>query len=134
MSWRLVRAAGVLLALSLMLGELWRSWGAGRPLVFVLDDFVFGLPLLVAAILGATTPWRRAFLAAAWGGNVGMLYGSFFTKVVEPGTVTAGNWNQAVLTGLIGVAFVVAIAGLAATLALPRPVTPLPDARYAPAP
>ena len=35
MTWQAVRVCGVLLALALMGGEAWRSWGAERPVVFV---------------------------------------------------------------------------------------------------
>ena len=115
--WRTVRVLGILLAASLMLGEAWRSWGADRPLAFVLDDFVFGLPLLLAACWARRpSPHARAMLAAAWAGNVGMLYGSFFTKIVAPAEIESGNWDAGVLTALIGLAFAISIIGLVGTL------------------
>ena len=121
MTWGLLRLAGILLALALMIGEVWRSWGAERPFVFVVDDFVFGVPLLIAALLAKRPTARgKPFLAAAWAGNVGMLYGSFFTKVVDPAATNAGNWNADVLTWLIGLAFGVSLLGVLGTLIHPR--------------
>ena len=120
MTWRAIRVAGALLALALMGGEAWRSWGADRPFVFVVDDFVFGLPLLAAALVARRPTARaRALLAAGWAGNVGMLYGSFFKKVVDPAATDAGNWNADVLTGLVGLAFLVSVLGVAGTLLHP---------------
>ena len=121
MTWHAIRVCGVLLALALMGGEVWRSWGADRPFVFVVDDFVFGVPLLIAALL-AKRPTARArpLLSAAWAGNVGMLYGSFFTKVVDPVATNAGNWDADVLTWLIGLAFMISVLGVIGTLVHPR--------------
>jgi hypothetical protein len=114
-----LRIVAVLLALSLMIGELWRSFGAGRPLVFVIDDPLMGALLLAGAwAVREDTLRRRALFAGAWGVNVGMLYGSFFGKLVAPEQTDAGNWDLGVLTLLVGVAFAVACAGLAASIAL----------------
>jgi hypothetical protein len=116
-----LRLLALLLALSLMIGELWRSWGAGRHWLFVFDDQIMGAMLILAAIaLRRDTFNRRAFFAAAWGVNAGMLYGSFFGKLVAPQTVNAGNWNMDVLTVLVGVAFVVSLLGLMLSILLPR--------------
>jgi hypothetical protein len=115
--WRILAA---LLGASLMIGETIRSWGMGRPLVFVLDDFCIGIPLVVTALLMAkdTKPRRVAF-AGAWGAAAGMLYGSFFGKLVEQDAVAAAtNIPFHTLTALIGVAFVVSLAGLVASVVL----------------
>jgi len=110
-----------LLGLALMLGELWRSWGTSRPFVFVADDFIMGSVLIAATIvMGRDTTRRRAFFAAAWGMNAGMLYGSFFTKIFAPETTDAGNWNMGILTLLIGAAFVVSCIGTVAAIMLER--------------
>ncbi len=117
----LLRIWAVLLALSLMIGELWRSWGAGRELAFVLDDQIMGAMLIASAmLLRRDTFARRAFFTAAWGVNAGMLYGSFFGKVFAPEDANAGNWDLGVLTALVGLAFFSAIAGMVLSIITPR--------------
>lgn len=116
-----LRIIAVLLALSLMIGELWRSWGAGRHWLFVIDDQIMGALLILSAIVLRRDSFnRRAFFAAAWGACAGALYGSFFGKLVAPETVNAGNWNMDVLTVLVGVAFVVSLLGMILSILLPR--------------
>lgn len=116
-----LRIWAVLLALSLMIGELWRSWGAGREFVFVIDDQIMGAMLIVSAyLLKEQTVRRRAFFSAAWAFNVGMLYGSFFNKIISPENTNAGNWDFGILTALIGVAFLSAIIGMIASILLPH--------------
>lgn len=116
-----LRIIAVMLALSLMIGELWRSWGAGRHWLFVIDDYIMGAMLILAAIATRRDSFnRRAFFAAAWGVNAGMLYPSFFGKLVAPETVNAGNWNMDVLTVLVGAAFVVSLLGMMLSIMLPR--------------
>lgn len=117
----ILRIWAVLLALSLMIGELWRSWGAGREFVFVVDDQIMGAMLIVSAyLLKEQTVRRRAFFSAAWAFNVGMLYGSFFNKIISPENTNAGNWDFGILTALIGVAFLSAITGMIASILLPH--------------
>ncbi len=107
-------------ALSLMIGELWRSWAVGRPTLFVLDDMFAGTFMLAAAwAMKVDTIRTRATFAASWGVAVGMLYGSFFGKLIEPETATPGNWDLGVLTALLGVAFVGALVGLVLSVVLP---------------
>ncbi len=116
-----LRLLAVLLALSLMVGEAWRSWGAGRPAYAWLDDQIMGAMLLAGAwAMSRDTLARRAFFAAGWGVNAGMLYGSFFGKVFEPQRTNAGNFDLGVLTWLVGLAFAVSIAGMILTITLPQ--------------
>ncbi|RGP42102.1 hypothetical protein BPTFM16_02413 [Altererythrobacter insulae] len=113
----LQRFLGAALALSLMIGELIRSWGVGRPIMFVLDDFFMGGLLLVGAILMAIpTLTRWAVFVAGWEACAGMLYGSFFGKVFDPASSNSGNLDLGFLTALIGVAFVISLVGLAASI------------------
>jgi hypothetical protein len=82
-----LRTVAIIHALSLMIGELQRSWGAGRPLAFILDDQIMGAMLIASAIMVGTDTWRRrAFFSASWGVTAGMLYGSFFNKLLAPNT------------------------------------------------
>lgn len=113
MSLGLQRLLAAGLSLSLMIGELIRSWGVGRPIMFVLDDFFMGGLLLIGAILMANpTRFRSGVFIAGWGTCAGMLYGSFFGKVFDPASANSGNVDLGLLTGLIGVAFVVSLVGL----------------------
>lgn len=115
-----LRIVAILLALSLMIGECWRSWGVGRPIMFVLDDQLMGGFMIAAAwAVRRETIRTRAAFSAAWGVVAGMLYGSFFGKVFEPAKAQAGNWNLGVLTMLIGIAFLVSVVGLWFSMTLP---------------
>jgi hypothetical protein len=116
-----LRIVAILLALSLMLGECWRSWGVGRPVMFVLDDQLMGGFLSAAAwAVRRETLRTRAAFSAAWGVLAGMLYGSFFGKVFEPAKAQAGNWDLGVLTILLGIAFLVSLVGLWLSMTLPQ--------------
>lgn len=116
----ILRVWAVLLALSLMLGEVWRSWGAGRHFLFVIDDQLIGGLMLIAAYLLKKNTWRRrALFTGSWGIGIGMLYGSFFGKVIDSTSTNAGNWDVGILTALIGVAFVSAIMGFILSMVPP---------------
>lgn len=109
----LLRVIAVILAIGLAGGEAWRSWGAGRPFVFVIDDFIMAALLIAGAVMVAKdTLLRRAFFAAAWGYTAGQLYSSFFSKIVHPDQTNVGNWSLDLLTWLIGLAFVTSIIGM----------------------
>ena len=98
-----LRIIAVIHALSLMGGEAFRSWGADRPIAFVVDDFwVASLLLLGAYLVRSPSPQRRALFAAGWGANAGMLYGSFFAKLTAPEETNPGNFDIDVLTYLVG--------------------------------
>lgn len=117
---RILRGTAVVLALSLMIGEIWRSYGIERPLAFVLDDQIMGVMLIASAIAVRNDSVRsRAAFAGAWGVNAGVLYTSFFGKIYDPGSAQPGNWDLGVLTLLVGLAFALSVIGLVFTLALP---------------
>ena len=112
-----LRIVGAGLALSLMIGELIRSWGVGRPIMFVLDDFFMGGLLLAGAILMAKpTRLRWGVFVAGWAACAGMMYGSFFGKIFDPASANAGNLDLGFLTAIIGLGFVVSLIGLFFTL------------------
>ncbi|MDO9336981.1 MAG: hypothetical protein Q7T61_11320 [Caulobacter sp.] len=120
----LLRILAAIQALSLILGETYRSWGAGRHIVFVVDDYWMGALLLLGAWMMRRDSFRnRALFAAGWGVCAGMLYGSFFGKLVEPSSSNPGNFDMGLLTGLLGLAFFVALAGMIATITLPQKTT-----------
>ena len=112
--WRVWAA---LLGSSLMIGETIRSWGQGRNLLFVLDDFVIGIPLVVVAVLmGRPTPARWCAFAASFAAAAGMLYGSFFGKLVDLSSPASSNIEIRLLTALIGLAFVSSLVGVVASV------------------
>lgn len=118
-SWRNLRLLGAVFAVLLITGELWRSWGIGRPLPLILDDVCMGSFLLFASYAARTPANRsRALLSAAWAMLAGMLYMSFFGKIYAPDSVDSGNWNIAALTILIGVAWLTSLIGLFLSLAI----------------
>lgn len=115
-----LRIVAVIHAVSLIAGETFRSWGAGRPLAFVVDDYwVAGLLLLGAWMMRTDTLRNRALFAAGWGANAGMMYGSFFGKLLEPASSNSGNFDIGLLTVLVGLAFFVSVAGMIAAILLP---------------
>ena len=117
MSLGLLRVLGAGLALSLMVGELIRSWGAGRPVMFVLDDFFMGGLLLAGALLMANpNRFRWGVFIAGWASCAGMMYGSFFGKVFDPASANSGNLDLGFLTTIIGIGFAVSLVGLFFTL------------------
>lgn len=107
------RVWAILLGLSLMVGETIRSWGQGRNPLFVLDDFFVGLPLVVTAILMArpSIPRLCAF-SSSFAASAGMLYGSFFEKLVDLSKPASSNIEIRLLTALIGLAFTSSILGI----------------------
>ena len=63
-----LRIIAAIQALSLIIGETWRSWGAGRHIAFVVDDYWIGGLLLLGAWMMRTDSLRnRALFAAGWG-------------------------------------------------------------------
>lgn len=114
------RALMIVLALAVMVGEVVRSWGDGRNIIWVLDDILAGLYMLAAAIaFKADTPALRAFFASAFGIAVGMLYMSFFSSFLEPASTNSGNFNLNFLITVKGILFVASILGLAASILMP---------------
>jgi hypothetical protein len=122
---RLLRILASALGALLVIGETLRSYGQGRPLAFVADDYLIGGGLILAsAYFNVDTLRRRAAFAAAWAATSGGLYGSFFGKLLD--TTGAGfhsNIPDNLLTGLIGAAYATSLFGLVATIALREPRT-----------
>lgn len=120
-----LRIIAAIQALSLIIGETWRSWGAGRHIAFVVDDYWIGGLLLLGAWMMRTDSVRnRALFAAGWGANAGMIYGSFFGKLIEPSSSNPGNFDMGLLTALLGLAFFTSVAGMIAAILLPAKNNP----------
>ena len=116
----ILRVIAVIHGLSLIAGETWRSWGAGRHWLFVVDDYwIAGLLLLGAWLVKADDVKTRALFAAGWGANAGMLYGSFSGKLIEPTLSHSGNFGIGILTWLVGLAFTTSVLGMIASILLP---------------
>lgn len=114
------RNISIFLAVLLMAGEVFRSWGDGRHIMFILDDFFAGIFMIFAALrFTSDTPARRATFAAAWGVAAGMLYGSFFGKLLADAPINSGNFDPGLLTGLIGACFFASLVGIYLAITLP---------------
>lgn len=110
----------IVLALIIMVGEIWRSWGDGRNIIWVLDDVLAGFYMIVAAIMfKRDAPTLRALFASSWGVAVGMLYMSFFSSLLAPEALNAGNFNKDFLITAKGICFALSFIGLAAAILLP---------------
>ena len=104
-------------------GELYRSAGDGRHIMFVLDDVFLGLALVISALLFTRdTPPRRAFFAASWGAAAGGVYGSFFSKLLSEEPINSGNLDPVFLTSFLGVLFAISLLGVFLAIRLPYKV------------
>jgi hypothetical protein len=102
-----------------MIGETIRSWGQGRNLLFVIDDFLIAIPLVVTGILMSKPSFaRHCAFSASFAASAGMLYPSFFGKLLEPTAPVSSNISNGCLTALIGVAFVSSLMGLVGSIYL----------------
>ncbi len=110
----------ILLALIIMIGELYRSYGDGRHIVWVLDDFFVG-SLLIAAAINFTSDSlpKRAFFAGAWGVGLGMIYPSFFASLLDGAAFNSGNLNWKFLLGVKGFGFVMTIIAFILAIRMP---------------
>lgn len=115
-----LRTLAVMLAIAVMLGEIYRSWGDGRNIVWILDDILGGFYMMAAAIFYTQdNASGRAFFASAWGIAVGMLYMSFFSSLLIGAEFNSGNVNWKLLTIVKGLLFTGAIFCLYLSIRLP---------------
>jgi Na+/melibiose symporter-like transporter len=108
------------LAAALVAVETYRSWGVGRPVLTVADDYV-GAALLAWAAWLTRRPGERARRAAVaiWGVICGVSLCNFSVKLLMPDRMTPGNLPPALLQALVGGAFVLSLIALIATILLP---------------
>lgn len=103
-----------------ILGEIYRSWGDGRNIIWVLDDVFAGVFLIAAAVAFThDTPSRRAFFASAWGASLGMIYGSFFSSLLGGAEFNSGNLDWQFLIGVKAFIFILCIIGVVVAIRLP---------------
>lgn len=118
---KILRIVAIVLALTLMIGEAYRSWGAGRPFYAWFDDQIMGAALIAGAwLMAKPTAQRHALFAAAWAFSAGMLYPSFFGKLFEPQSSNPGNFGIGFLTAIIGLLFAISIVGTIVCVTLAR--------------
>lgn len=80
---------------------------------------LIGVPLLVTAILmREPTMARWCAFSASYAATAGMLYGSFFGKLVDLSRPVSSNIEIRLLTALIGLAFLSSLIGLIASIHL----------------
>ena len=112
-----LRVLAIVVATVASLGEVLRSWGAGRPVYAVVDDFIVAA-LLVAGAWRATRKEGPVLLVAGFAFASGIFYGSFFGHVqaLARGEADPGNIPQACLTCAIGALFGAMIVGFGLSL------------------
>lgn len=111
----------IILALINIAGEIFRSWGDGRNIVWILDDVLAGLFLIVTALMfNKDTHSRRAAFAAAWGVSLGMIYMSFFSSLLSASEFNSGNLDWRFLLGVKAFIFLLCIFGVIASIRFPH--------------
>lgn len=115
---RALRIAGLVVGAALLLGELWRGWGAGIPIFEWLANPVAGVLLIAASVmLSKDRTRRRAAFVAVWGLIAGLNYHALVTRISAPDTATAGNLTAGQLALVTGLVFgISAVCTLAAIL------------------
>lgn len=122
-SHRALRALQIVtyaLAATLVVVETYRSWGVGRPVLTVADDYAGAVMLGWAAWLTTRPGDRpRRIIVAIWGVICGVSLCNFSLKLLMPERMTAGNLPPTLLQVLVGAAFLVSLAALVASVLLP---------------
>ncbi|HEX8223257.1 MAG TPA: hypothetical protein VF605_05525 [Allosphingosinicella sp.] len=109
------------LAATLVVVETYRSWGVDRPILTVADDYAGAALLAWAAWLtGRPSERARRIVVAVWGVICGVSLCNFSIKLLMPDRMTPGNLPPAMLQALVGGAFLLSLAALVASVALPR--------------
>ncbi len=112
-----LRAAALIFGILLIGTAIWLEFSSTRPLILMLDDFVIGGSLIGASVvIYKDSTRRRALMSAAWALAVGKLYSSLMTRLFTPSDVEGAMF----VILLIGLATLVALAGLVATIIMPR--------------
>jgi hypothetical protein len=109
------------LAGALVIIETYRSWGVGRPVLTVVDDYVGAALLTWAAwLMSRPSELARRIVVAVWGVICGLSLCNFSIKILMPDRMTPGNLPPALLQALVGAVFVLSLMALVATVLLPR--------------
>jgi|GEM_PF-3517670 len=112
--------AAYTLAATVVIVETYRSWGVERPILTVADDYVGAAMLAWAARLTTRAGERsRRLVVAVWGISCGVSLCNFSVKLLMPDRMIPGNLPPLVLQSLVGAAFLLSLAALAASVLLP---------------
>lgn len=103
----------IILAIGLISGETIRRYGEWGHWARWMDDYLMGLFLIIPAVLILKKiEFGKKLLIAGWGINIGMLYGSFFSKIDPNSEQFQSNIQSEFLIALIGLALLVSLTGL----------------------
>jgi hypothetical protein len=118
----IVKMVTIMLAAALIVGETYRSWGIGRPILTVADDWFGAAGLLWAARL-TTRPGDqgRRIVTAIWGVICGASLSNLAIKLLMPDRMNPGNFSPFALQMLVGAALVISLCVLIAVVLLPVP-------------
>ena len=103
--------------------ETWRRWGqfgqiSKWPVIF--DDFLAGGFLVLSTLVcRRSLPQGRLLLAGAWGAAVGMMYGSFFSQLVELGEPDPSGVPSVLVVAFKALLLGLSLAGLVGALRTP---------------
>jgi multisubunit Na+/H+ antiporter MnhB subunit len=93
--------------------ETYRRYGDFGHWSRWMDDYLIGLFLIIPAILVLKGhKFSISLLIAGWAFSSGLLYGSFFSKVIDVENIKQSNIPTATLIDLIGIALFVSVASL----------------------
>lgn len=108
-------------AVALPLAETWRRWhqlGDLSVWPFWLDDWLIAALLFLGAWQTGRNPERgKPLLAAAWGFAVAMGYSSFFYQLTHLEEAEPSGLASTAVVAVKGLALLIAVAALVATLA-----------------
>lgn len=118
---RALRIAGLVVGAALLVGELWRGWGAGIALFDWLANPIAGVLLIAASVmLSKDRTRRRAAFVASWALIVGLNYHALVTRISAPEAMSAGNLTTGQLTLVTGLVFGISLVCTVAAILHPR--------------
>ena len=110
--YKLNSILGIVFGLSLIIDETIRRFNDWGHWSRWMDDYAFGMILIVSAALTLKNKrFGPKLLIGAWGLCVGLLYGSFFSKVVSQQNILQSNIEYNLLVNLIGIVFGISLIG-----------------------
>ena len=100
--------------------DVWRRWGRWHEWPIIIDDVIGGVLLAVALVkLRRQRPDGRAYLIAAWGYAVGMMYTSFAGQYLDVARPDASGLPSRLVVGAKLVLLALCVLGLVGSLRRP---------------